>query len=201
MKRIVLLALLALALPLAAVAGSVDFSNSGGTLTGSSAGLTLVGSELTVVSGFNGGGIVTGNLGSVNFSTGSLISVNSSGGATFNGGGTFTITGNGGGGLPNGTIFSGSFSGPVVLTLQSSTASGNIYTISGPISGTWYNGATVTGATSQIYLFTGKNGWMGSSTVGSGDTILSTVPEPGTLGLLGTGLVGLAGVVRKKLKS
>jgi hypothetical protein len=37
MKRIVLMALLALAFPLAALADSVDFSNLGGTLTGSSA--------------------------------------------------------------------------------------------------------------------------------------------------------------------
>jgi hypothetical protein len=40
------------------------------------------------------------------------------------------------------------------------------------------------------------------SRLGSGDTILTTVaPESGTLGLLGTGLVGLAGLVRKKLKT
>ena len=47
MKRIVMMALLALALPVAAFAGNVDFTNNGGTLAGSSAGLTLSGSELT----------------------------------------------------------------------------------------------------------------------------------------------------------
>jgi PEP-CTERM motif len=30
---------------------------------------------------------------------------------------------------------------------------------------------------------------------------VSAVPEPGTLGLLGTGLIGVAGIVRRKLKS
>jgi hypothetical protein len=44
MKRMVFLALLALAFPLAAFANNVDFSNLGGTLTETSAGLTLTGS-------------------------------------------------------------------------------------------------------------------------------------------------------------
>ena len=66
MKRILWLALLALALPMAAFANdSVDFTNSSGTLSGSSAGLTLSGSELIAVNGLNGLGLVTGDLGSV----------------------------------------------------------------------------------------------------------------------------------------
>ena len=48
----------AMALPLAAFASDVDFTNTGGTLTGSSAGLTLTGSALTVVDGIGGLGIV-----------------------------------------------------------------------------------------------------------------------------------------------
>ncbi len=206
MKRIVLMALLALALPMAAFAGAVDFSNAGGTLTGSSSGLVLTGSTLIGVDGFNGMGQLTGALGSVNFSTGAYVSTSGSGVgsvATFNGGGTFQISGNGSYGIPNGVIFSGSFTGPVTLTetAMNSSTGGNTYLLSGQVSGTWYNGSTVSGATSQIYIFTGKNGWMGTSTLGSGDTIITTVPEPGTLGLLGTGLFGLAGIVRKKLKA
>ncbi len=75
MKRILWMVLLTLALPMAAFANSnVDFTNSGGTLAGSSTGLTLTGSELIAVTGLNGMPLVTGDLGSVSFSTGSLSS-------------------------------------------------------------------------------------------------------------------------------
>jgi hypothetical protein len=203
MKRIVLMALLALALPLTAFAGnSVDFTNSGGTLTGSSAGLSLTGSELIAVNGFNGGGLITGGLGGVSFSTGSLISGGSlQMGGSFNGGGSFVITSNGSQGLPSGTLFSGSFNGPVswqLITLANGTHN---YTLTGSITGTWYNGSTVNGATVQLTINTGKGFYNGITNISSGDTNIVTVPEPGTLGLLGTGLIGLAGALRRKLKA
>ena len=55
MQRSLLLVLLALALPMAAFANnSVDFTNSGGTLSGTNAGLSLSGSELIAVNGLGG---------------------------------------------------------------------------------------------------------------------------------------------------
>src|ERR1700747_2279652 len=105
MKRMMLLFLLALALPMAAFANnSVDFTNAGGTLSGSSAGLSLTGSTLIAMG--SGGTITTGTLGTIAFSTGVLTSGDLQQGATFAAGGTFSITGNGMNGIHNATIFS-----------------------------------------------------------------------------------------------
>jgi hypothetical protein len=201
MKRMILLFLLALALPMAAFANnSVDFTNSGGSLSGTNSGLTLTGSALIAVNGL-GGGLITGNLGTVSFSTGALSGGTLQMGGTFAAGGSFSITGNGTGGIPNGVIFNGSFTGPVTWTLVTLANGTHNYTLSGSLTGTWYAGGTIDGATVQLTINTGHGFFNGQTTVSSGDTNFTTVPEPGTLSLLGTGLIAVGGVVRRKLRT
>jgi hypothetical protein len=177
---------------------TTDFSNNGGTLTGSSAGLSLTGSTLIAVTGYQNLGIVTGDLGSVGFTTGALTSGSLQMGGTFASGGTFAIDGNGTGGLPDGVIFSGSFSGPVTWTLTTLANGTHNYTLTGVVTG-MMGGSSVSGVTVQLTINTGKGYFNGSTTISGGDTSMSTsVPEPSTLALFGAGIIGLGGTLRKK---
>lgn len=207
MKRTLLLVLLALALPMSVFASSnsVDFTNGGGTLTGSNSGLSLSGSTLIAVNGLNGLGLVMGNLGSVTFSTASFATGSASAGGTLNSGGSFVIWSNGSNGLPSGNLFSGSFtcsaSDPCTWVVRIDASGNYHYYLTADVSGTWYNGSTVSGTTIELTFSTGKNPFNGTVNFGSGDTDISTTtPEPGTLGLLGTGLIGMVGMLRRKLK-
>lgn len=201
MKKTVLLAALALALPGAVFASSInsiDYSNSGGTLTASTVGglttLTLSGSELSEIRNFPGG-MVAGDLGSVTFTTGALTGSLQTGG-TFAAGGSILIT------ASNGSVlFKGTFSGPTMWEALPTGANGtSSYFLVGNVAGWTGAGTWTTGNTFDITLNVGLGAFDGAATVSSGDTPI-VVPEPGSLGLLGTGLIGVAGVVRRKLKA
>ena len=56
------------------------------------------------------------------------------------------------------------------------------------------------GVTVQLTVNTGKGFSNGSVMLASGNSNIKVVPEPGTLGLLGTGLLGIAGMLHRKFK-
>jgi hypothetical protein len=202
MKRIALIfimGLLTLLLPIAAWADGIDITNRFGTVIFTNAGVTSNGSQLA---SFNGISAPPGyGMGSVKFSTGALISGNLWSGGTFSGvGSTFLVTSVGNWGQPKGTLFSGSFVGPVTWTLVSHPGPWDyVFTLSGTIQGQLWTGRTVTGFTTQT-IFAEKNQWLhdqqGAVRLGKSQM---AVPEPGTLGLLATGLIGVAGTMRRKL--
>lgn len=178
MRRVFLLALLALALPIAALADTIDYGNlgsiGGGTaiIGGSaSAGSTYtLTSQLVSVLDVNTNALSQGALGWVSVTTGTLSACPS--GLCFTGG-TLTITSAGGA-----TLFQGTFTGGTVSTVLGTT---------------WVQASLGSaGGTGQITFGVGRLGTI------SGDTIVT--PEPSTLGLLGTGLIGLAGIVRRKMR-
>lgn len=100
-------------------------------------------------------------------------------------------------GQPKGTIFSGSFVGPIYWTLVSKVGQELTYTLTGTITGI-YDGKTVTGTVTESFYTVPGQLTKGIGHISLGTTQLS-VPEPGTLGLLGTGLIGIAGLFRRKL--
>jgi hypothetical protein len=199
-SKLLLLVVLALALPMAAFADSETFTSTGGLLTGDSGGLVLTNAVLTSF-GTNGT-VVTGTLGTVSFQTGVLTgNTNINGGGPFNAGGTITVTGNGTNGVANGVLFTGSFSqGTWTATVNPDGT--NQYTLSAIVTGT-----SGTSDASGQYVLTVDGGHLAFSTInnaggttGATSTGNLSVPEPGELSLMGTGLLGLIGAIRRKMK-
>jgi hypothetical protein len=200
MRRVaVLLAVLALLMPLAAWANGMDIVNRNGIITLLETGIT---SDQSSLIQFNDIHAKPGHsLGRVDFTTGALTSGTLLGGGIFSSvGSSFVVTGNGTNGVPHGIIFNGAFVGDITWTLIAGLPNKpQVYELSGQIQGQLYTGRTVTGTTKQtIYLYRNQVMQDHKGNIHLGDANFNT-PEPGTLGLMGAGLLAVAGMIRQRL--
>jgi len=179
-----------------AFADSLTFTNQGG-LSVSSAGI----SADSTMTGFSVDGklIESGKIGGVYFDTGTFIGSLKNGGSFSGGDFSFGLFGPDGKTI-EGAIFADNFTGTLTKIGK------DLYDLVGTFSGI-ADGVAFKGTTNQILSFGGDddhrrgddgNGcWRdlhGTTTITG-----ATVPEPSTLTFLGTGLIALAGVVRRKL--
>jgi hypothetical protein len=171
-----------------AFADSVHFTNKGLiSISASNSGLDVV-SCLTKVS-FEGTTVLSGHVGTISFDTGNFAGT-LLGGGSFNSG-IFDIEANGFGTV----LFANNFSGTWTKI------SNELYKLVGTFSAT-VDGLHVTGVTTQLFELENEDGHLSFEEL-KGKTCISPspVPEPGTLTLFGTGLLSLAGMVRRKLSA
>jgi PEP-CTERM motif len=199
-KRVLLIVAIVLALPIAAMADSdLSFAFTGGSLTGTSFGMSVSGDQLVSITGL-GGNFSGTNLGTLAFSTGIAVPGDGSviTGITYAAGGSVLITGNGSNGAPSGVLFSGTFiSNPTWTRVQS--GGNNIYTFSGIASGTLADGSTQQFLV-EFTLNKGSKVFPGTSSLSGVTVSVVRTPEPGSIAFIGMGIAGLTTAIRRKRK-
>lgn len=211
MKRFVLTVLLAMALPSAALANVVTFTNNNGTLVASTSGVSLV-SDITSI--FGGYGSPHGSdIGTLSLTLGPLLTGSLLTGGTFSmASSTFSLSVNPGvlSRFPQGvTLFTGSFTLCTWCNRRNNGGLGHgvptwtllspgTYMLSGYVSGSWADGEQGYGFVQEVY--TGSFNSNGVFTATSGGGFSMVTPEPSTVGLFVTGFASIAGIARKKLK-
>jgi PEP-CTERM motif len=186
MKSRLLLCTLLLALfAVPAFADSVTFTNRGGVSI-SSTGISA--NSMIDSLGLNGTTILWGNIGSLQFDTGIFTGSLQSGGSFTGGEFAFGVAGS------SAVIFANNFTGTLTKIGK------DLYDLVGTFSGT-FDGVHFSGYTNQVLGFGDDDHGRRCFSDLHGTTTITTsaVPEPGTLMLFGTGLMAMAGAVRRKL--
>jgi PEP-CTERM motif len=193
--------------------GFVCINNAGGTAVGGTMGLEMDGSfgsglsNVITINGQSATGTLSINTGTLfggSFGTG-ICALPPCTVGNF-GAGTLSISVTNFNGF-TGALFQGTFGDPSangiawVYTGTIGTGASKVYQyeLVGPVNGTWEGGVTVNGQTAQLF-FTTKTPYKGGVLSLTTGTTAIVTPEPASIGLLGTGLLVLGLLVRRKAK-
>jgi hypothetical protein len=221
MKRWVTPSLAALAIGVLALtmsaapakADAIDFNYLNGTIATGAGGVVTGTVNGTVTVSRNGTTVLCcfSIPATLTFTTGTFVSGNGTTSTpfTWNAGGSITVTTTGGTvngvSLASSTLFSGSFAGPETAVVNGTTAGLNGMFVLGNINAALaaalkMPAGAYTGIMQNNLSITGfVNGVPATASLASGDLTVTPTPEPGTLALFGSGLLGIAGIARRYL--